>query len=73
MKDSARSPRRLITGFLIAAICAAAVARPKAAGPPTPQLSDNRGDTILNAPETTEINTHSLHNVLPTGRRESSC
>jgi len=57
MKGSTRSPRRLITGFLIAAICAAAVARPKAAGPPTPQLSDNRGDTILEALETAAINT----------------
>jgi hypothetical protein len=57
MEGIARSRRRLITGFLIAAaIGAAAVARPKAQAP-TPQLSDNRGDTILEALESTAINT----------------
>jgi len=57
MEGNARSRRRLITGFVIAAaICAAAVARPKAQAP-TPQLSDNRGDTILEALESTAINT----------------
>jgi hypothetical protein len=57
MKGNARSRRRLITGFLIAAaICAAAVARTKAETP-TPQLSDNRGDTVLAALESTAINT----------------
>jgi hypothetical protein len=56
MQGNARSRRRLITGFLIAAICAATVARPKA-DTPKPQLSDNRGDTILEALETTAINT----------------
>jgi len=57
MKGIAHVRRRLITGFLIAAaICAAAVARPEAQAP-TPQLSDNRGDTVLEALESTAINT----------------
>ena len=56
MKGNARSRGRLITGFLIATICAAAAARPTAQTP-TPQLSDNRGDTILAALESTAINT----------------
>jgi hypothetical protein len=56
MQGNARARRRLITGFLIATICAATVARPKA-DTPKPQLSDNRGDTILAALESTAINT----------------
>jgi len=57
MKGIAHVRRRLITGFLIAAaICAAAVARSEAQAP-TPQLSDNRGDTVLEALESTAINT----------------
>jgi hypothetical protein len=56
MEGNDRSRRRLITGFLIAVICAVTVARPKA-DTPKPQLSDNRGDTILEALESTAINT----------------
>ena len=56
MEGNTRSRRRLITGFLIAVICAVTVARPKA-DTPKPQLSDNRGDTILEALESTAINT----------------
>lgn len=55
MQGNARSRRRLVTGLLVAAICAVATARPTAQAP-QPQLSDNRGDTILEGLESTAIN-----------------